>query len=924
MQRCSRDAKDEVKFSRRDGMPMAVIKNIIVGIILLLFSNVCAQTSTHILTFQKRTERLPFGLTERVPEPLPKVALALSGGGARGIAQLGVLRALKDFNIPVNIIAGTSMGSIIGGLYSAGYSLDQLDSIVINTDWTNLLASDRETNRRDLFVDQKISEDKAIIALRLKGFHLVLPTSLNSGQKISNFLNLLSFQAPIHVDSSFDELRTKFRAVCSNLVTGKPVILDGGSLSEAMRASSSVSFYLAPVKMDSLTLVDGGLVANIPVKIASALGADYVIAVNTTSDLHPEGELSLPWDVADQVVSIPMRRLNEDQLRYANAVIAPDLDDIQIDDFSNPDSLIIKGYKSVLPKIGEIKLQLDSIFQKNLNTKEYFIKNVLVNGNASSLEMPYLQKYATEDSVSNYEILKDMCSIYSSGSFEDIKAEINVYPDYSSVRFIPYYNPVVKKVDIAGVTLFDKSTILDCFNELIDKPYNAKSIYSDAISALDLYRQKGYSLAEVTKIKFDKQSGDLKIFFDEGRVDEISVTGNRHTNRSIITRELPVKAGGYFNYEQIKQGLINLRSTNLFNEVYLNEENKNGRNVLNVRVEEKESSLLRLGFRDDNEYNAQLSLDLVDDNLFGSGTELGLLMLVGGRNRAFEIEHKSNRIFDTYLTYKINAFYRFNDVYTYENVPSTSIRKFSYRQNGEYRQIFYGGSVAIGTQVKRFGNLIFEGLYQFDQIRSLQNSVFSPSTTRIVSLKVSSTIDTQDRYPYPLRGMYLKGQYESAQTFWGGDVGFTNISFDYKSYFTFANSSTVSPRLMIGIGDKTLPLSEQYSLGGQDSFFGMRDNQFRGTQIFLASLEYRYLLPFKIFFNTYFKARYDLGSVWPGPEAIRLKDLKHGIGLSLSFDTPIGPADFSVGKSFMFVKNLPGNPLSFGDTEFYFSIGYDY
>lgn len=903
---------------------MAIIKKILVGILLLSISECFAQSSTKVLTFETRIKHLPFGLSEQVPIPVPKVALALSGGGARGIAQLGVIKALKDFNIPIDIIAGTSMGSIIGGLYSAGYSLEQLDSIVLSTDWSNLLASDRETNRRELFVDQKITEDKAIIALRLKGFSLVLPTSLNSGQKISNFLNLLTLQAPIHVDTSFNELRTKFRAVCTNLVTGQPVVLDRGSLSEAMRASSSVSFFLAPVKIDSLTLVDGGLVANIPVKTAQSSGGDYVIAVNTTSDLHPEDELSLPWEVADQVVSIPMKRLNEDQLKFANANITPHLGDTNIDDFSNPDSLISKGYNAALSEIGNIKLQLDSLFNKNLNTKEYYIKNVLVNSSASDMEMPYLKKYASEDSVSNYEILKDLCSIYAEGSFKDIKAVINQYSNYSNVKFIPIYNTVIQNIDINGMTLINKDDALSNFHNLINKPYNANLICSDVIKTINFYRQLGYSLADVTKINFDEKSGVLNIVFDEGKIDSISIVGNQYTSPSVILRELPLKNGSYFNYNEIKQGLINLRSTNLFNEVYLDEKSENGKNLLKIQVREKESSLLRLGFRIDNEYRAQLSLDLVDENLFGSGTELGFLMLAGERNRAFEIEHKSNRIFNTYLTYKINAFYRFNDVYTYALAPSTSASSFSYNQNGEYRQIFYGGSFSIGTQVEKFGNLIFEGLYQLDQIKNLENSVFSPELTKIVSLKISSTIDTQDRYPYPLRGIYFKGEYQSAQTLWGGDVGFTNFNFDYKSYFTIGNSHTISPRFMIGLGDKTMPLGEQYAIGGQSSFFGMRDYQFRGTQIFLTSLEYRYLLPFKIFFDTYFKARYDLGSIWPAPEAIRLKDLRHGIGVSLSFDTPIGPAEFSVGKSFLFVKDLPGNPISWGDTNFYFSIGYYY
>jgi len=102
----------------------------------------------------------------------------------------------------------------------------------------------------------------------------------------------------------------------------------------------------------------------------------------------------------------------------------------------------------------------------------------------------------------------------------------------------------------------------------------------------------------------------------------------------------------------------------------------------------------------------------------------------------------------------------------------------------------------------------------------------------------------------------------------------------------------------------------------------MRDDEFRGRQLFLLSLGYRYKLPFKIFFTTYLKLRYDLGAVWAFPNQISFKDLKQGVGTSISFDTPIGPAEFSVGRSFKFERNLPQKPISWGDVFFYFSIGY--
>jgi NTE family protein len=226
-------------------------------------------------------------------------------------------------------------------------------------------------------------------------------------------------------------------------------------------------------------------------------------------------------------------------------------------------------------------------------------------------------------------------------------------------------------------------------------------------------------------------------------------------------------------------------------------------------------------------------------------------------------------------------------------------------------------------QVERFGNLIFTGKYKYDEVKNKSASPVNPYKNRIVSLKASSTIDTQDKYPYPLSGFYFNAEYEVAQKILGGDVGYTNFNFQYKSYFTINRASTFSPRILMGFADKTLPLSEEYSLGGQDSFFGMRADEFRGRQIFLSSLEYRYKLPFEIFFDTYFKIRYDLGSIWEVQEQIKFKELRHGVGLSLSFDTPVGPADFSVGRSFLF-KNLPGSPISLGDVYFYFSIGYYY
>jgi len=171
--------------------------------------------------------------------------------------------------------------------------------------------------------------------------------------------------------------------------------------------------------------------------------------------------------------------------------------------------------------------------------------------------------------------------------------------------------------------------------------------------------------------------------------------------------------------------------------------------------------------------------------------------------------------------------------------------------------------------------------------------------------------------------VFFSGFYETAASVLGGEVGYSNLGFEYKNYFSLSSQSVICPKISFGFADITLPLSEQYSLGGQESFYGMNYSEYRGRQIFLTSLMYRYKLPFTIFFDTYIKARYDLGSIWAEQEQIRFKDLRHGIGGAISFDTPIGPAEFAVGRSFLFKKDQPG-VVSWGDVLFYFSIGYYY
>lgn len=901
---------------------MPTLKKILLIFLAVIIGDIKAQPS-EVINVETTKRFLPFGLSESISKDRIKVALSLSGGGARGLAQIGVLKALEEADVPIDLIIGTSMGSIVGGLYSAGFTISDLDSIAKNTDWESFISLDRKTNRRELFVDQKITEDKAVLNLRLRGLKPIIPTSINDGQRLSNHLNLLALHAPIHAKDNFDNMLFKFRAVCTNLINGDKVVLDRGSLGLAMRASSSVSFLLSPANYDSLLLVDGGLVANIPVKTAIEQGADFVIAVNTTSELHSEENLVYPWIVADQVVSIPMKLLNEAQLSSANVTITPALPNISATDFENVDTIIEQGYRDSKETAFQIKRMIDSLNREKFFDSNLYYKNFMINDSSVPEFWDVLSNYSdSRDSISSAAIKLTLNHIFESGEYENLRAEINPNNSLCYIEVIGERKPLINKIELENITLASKEKADSISARLIGRPFAERKVIEVVTDILRLYRSNGYSLADVENIYFDKLTGILRINFNEGIISKILVEGNERTNVTVITREIPLEPGEVFSYEKMEKGLTNIRSTNLFNYVYFDVRREGAENVLVLKVSEKISGIARIGFRSDSENKTQLSLDVRDDNLFGSGTELGALIYGGSRNRGIILEHKANRVLDTYLTYKINAYYQFDDAFFYGDDLPKSENRFSRVVLGEYRQIYYGASVSVGTQVEKFGNLILKGKYQIDQLANKTNEIISPYKVKIVSLKISTTIDTQDKYPYPEKGFLFVGSYETAQTILGGEIGFTNLFLDYKSYFAIGKEHTISPKFSFGFADKTLPLTQHYSLGGQYSFYGMREEESRGRQLFLTSFEYRYNLPFKIFFNSYFLLRYDLGSVWDVQEEIRFKDLRHGIGASLSLDTPIGPADFAVGRSFLFKKNLPGNPISWGDVIFYFSIGY--
>ncbi len=272
----------------------------------------------------------------------PKIGIALGGGGARGAAHIGVLQVLKEMNVPIDYVAGTSMGAVVGAIYAVGMDPDEIEIIITGVDWDDLFSDRPERTQR--IYRRKQDDSAAFIPVEWgwKG-RVVLSSGVVAGQKIS-----FAFRSPalyLSGHRGFDELSYPFRAVTTDLQTGEMVVLDKGNLLKAVRASMSIPGVFPPVHWDGLTLVDGYLARNLPVDVVRAMGADIVIAVDVgelPENTDPEKFKTL-MGISGQKGIIGARQNVDPQLLGADIIIQPDLTGISSREFPRVGETIEPG-----------------------------------------------------------------------------------------------------------------------------------------------------------------------------------------------------------------------------------------------------------------------------------------------------------------------------------------------------------------------------------------------------------------------------------------------------------------------------------------------------------------------------------------------------------------------------------------------------
>lgn len=374
----------------------------------------------------------------------PKVGLVLGGGGALGLAHIGVLKVLEENRVPIDYIGGTSMGSIIAGLYACGMSPDEMQTFLESLDWNEVMND--ETPRRELFFRRKLEDQRYLFELGLSRHGFQTGTGMAAGQKFNNILEYITLRAATVTD--FNQLPIPYRAVATDLQSGQPYVMDHGHLATAMRASMAVPGAFTPVDIDGHILVDGGIVDNLPVDVVKAMGPDIIIAVDVGADadqVDPES-LKTMGGILGRTYTIAQRPEQMEQFKQADIGIQPVLAGLTAAQFDRVSEFVPKGMAAARAKQSElaglsVSDEAYATFlarQRRSNDVNQLVEAVRVVGNQRVDESVIRGRIrsAPNEPFNARIVNRDLSRIYGIGEFEQVLFRFQ--PDSNGVNTLTY------------------------------------------------------------------------------------------------------------------------------------------------------------------------------------------------------------------------------------------------------------------------------------------------------------------------------------------------------------------------------------------------------------------------------------------------------------------------------------------------------
>jgi NTE family protein len=834
----------------------------------------------------------PAGLRRR-----PRIGLALAGGGAKAAASLGVLKVLRQEGIPIDAIAGTSMGSFVGGLAAAGYDPDRIESIFLENDWNDLF-TDTPT-RAFLTQEQKVSGSRHLFQFTVAGGRFTPPAGLTAGQKLAGLLTARTLAASFQAGMDFDRLPIPFRAIATDLETGSVVAIRRGLLQDALRASAAIPVVFPPVEIEGRLLVDGGLVNNLPVDVTRDMGVDLVIAVDASSPLEQQERLTSLVDVLNQSTSLSVRMETERQAARADIVIAPDTSAYSFADFARMAGIIRAGEEAAAAALPKIRSMIRERTRHEVDRERLLITSMEVRGCVTVPERAVRDAVTAvlmRDWVDADDIAIALTDLSRLGVFAAVSLDLTpAGAGYAAVLTVTEH-PVVDAIRISGANLVPAGEIMDGLDDQLGRTLNVTNVVAALDRVIKRYRDRGYLLARVSHAGMEPDGKTLAISLAEGRLDKVVLKGLRRTRTSLIRREMTSRPGRPLNVFALSDDIQRLYALTYFESINLAvEESGTGGVVVTLRMKERHRGSLRLGLRYDLEDAFTGLADIVVDNLMGRGIRF-FINTRFGNYLDLAMGYHSPVLLNAYFVHTIEAFYRDRTYSLYGNNERT----------GEVEVSRTGGDFAFGYEWFRFGDTYLRYRFTSDRTTAVYGAPQPENPTQIGSLAFLTTVDTRDSYAFPHKGVLFQGSYEVADRSYGGDIEFRKTALFGQAALPLGGRHTILVEAAAGFGSGTLPYQEQYGIGGGDHLLGFplpgyQRREFVGANQLGGAVMYRWraaryqLSPVKA---VYLQLAGGAANVWETREVISTRRMWTGAGIGVHADTVVGPfrLDFGAGE----------------------------
>ncbi len=479
-----------------------------------------------------------------------KVGLVLSGGGAKGFAHIGVLKELENANVKIDYIGGTSMGAIIGGMYCAGYSADQIETLIREIDFFSVIQDNVPREEKTYF--EKAFMEKTAVTLPVKRGNIGLPLGLSKGQ---NVLNLLTeILSPVDEISSFSKLPIPFYCIGTDIETGEEVVLENGSLPLALRATASFPTLLNPVEVNNRLIVDGGVANNFPVDIMKEKGVDIIIGVNVQGTLLQRDQLTSVASLLSQIVNFQMYRKTDEQIKKLDVHIHPDIKGYSVVSFDDKDAILKEGerkakeFRDIFLEIAkkqennkqEKNKIVNSLIERRPRNKRFLIDRIVFKGNRNYTQSYLLGKLRLKegDSVSYKEISQKINALTATKNFQ--RVDYSLESSFHGKKL----NIIVKENEIKSFLSFGLHYD-NLYKTGVLLNYNNKKLAfkNDELS---------FDVVVGDKIRYDLEylidNGDLlsfgfasrynsfnsEVLFNENNLNKINVTYRDFTNKAYL------------------------------------------------------------------------------------------------------------------------------------------------------------------------------------------------------------------------------------------------------------------------------------------------------------------------------------------------------------------------------------------------------